>query len=38
MDVTVITSDPDVVDTAEIRNALENLGYLVATVTIVHRE
>lgn len=34
MNVVIHTSDPDAIDTAEIQDALEKLGYFVLSVTV----
>lgn len=37
MDITITTSDPTSINTQEIEAALENLGYFVASITIIDR-
>lgn len=37
MDITIVTSDPDVIDTDEIKRALEDLDYFVNSITVEDR-
>lgn len=37
MDITIVTSDPDVIDTDEIQRMLEELDYFVNSITVVER-
>lgn len=37
MDITIVTSDPDVIDTDEIQQMLEELDYFVNSITVVER-
>jgi len=37
MDIEIHTSDPDLVDGDEIREAIEKLGYFVEWVTVIDR-